>query len=220
MNKMPIVRQILLDSDAGLLLYLSQQLQTQSFSDFKAQFGFHVDEYCTQVGSNENLLEIQTRLLLTLNLSIVIDSQTPLDEAMLHALEFQELLDTQIIIWSQNNEKLFKPISEIKGTLSQLSEIPYHGGYLPGFEIKSQFSLTYSAGTLQRSKSNELTKESKSLSYSPGERTPVSGQYELIDANGESTTLEVTSIAGNPFPPTSEPNQSYRLVDPTVHKKS
>ncbi|MEH2249359.1 hypothetical protein [Nostoc sp.] len=220
MIQIPIVRQILLDADTGLLPYLSQQLQTQSFSHFKAQFGFHVDEYCTQVTSNDHSSEIQTILLFTLKLSIVIDSQTRSDEAMLHALEFQELLDAQIIRWSQDNEKLLKPISEIKGALSQLSEIPFHGGYLPGFEIHRQFPLVYSAGTTQVSQSDEQTLEPQASLHRPGERTPQSGQYELINSDGDGTGLEITSISGHPFPPTSEPDQSYRLVDPTLHKKS
>jgi hypothetical protein len=216
MMQTPIVRQILLDTGSGLLPHLSQQLQTQSFSNFKAQFGFHVDEYCTQVTSNDDSPEIQTKLLFTLKLSIVIDSQTPSEDATLHALEFQELLDAQIIRWSQDNEKLLKPISEIKGALSQLLEIPFHGGYVPGFEITRQFSLIYSAGTTGLSQAEEP----QSSLHSPGERTPISGQYEVINSNGKGTGLEVTSTAGNPFPPTSESEQSYRLVDPTKHKKS
>ncbi|MBW4455636.1 MAG: hypothetical protein KME55_24635 [Nostoc indistinguendum CM1-VF10] len=51
MTQIPIVRQILSDPDTGLLSYLSQQLQTPSFSHFKSQFGFYVDESCTQVTS-------------------------------------------------------------------------------------------------------------------------------------------------------------------------
>ena len=220
MIQIPIIRKIILDPDTGLLPYLSQQLQTQSFSRFKAQFGFHIDESCTQVTSNDDSSQIQTILLFTLKLSIVVDSQTPSDEATLHALEFQELLDAEIIRWSQDNEKLLKPISEIKGALSQLSEIPFHGGYLPGFEITRQFSLIYSAGTTQLSQSTEQTLEPQASLHRPGERTPISGQYELINYDGEGTGLEVTSTTGHPFPPTSEPDQSYRLVDPTLHKKS
>ncbi|OUL33789.1 hypothetical protein BV372_15550 [Nostoc sp. T09] len=214
---MPIIRQILSEPDTGLLPYLNGQLQTPSFSNFKAQFGFHVDEYSTQVTSSDDSLEIQTRLLLTLNLSIVVDSQTPLEEATLHALEFQELLDAQIILWSQKNSQLLEPISAIKGTLSQLSEIPYHGGYLPGFEIRSQLTLTYSAGSVQPKHANDRKQHPSSL-YSPGDRTPVSGQYELINPDGEGTGLEVTSTAGHPFPPTREVDQSYKLVNPTKHK--
>ncbi|BDI20499.1 hypothetical protein ANSO36C_63010 (plasmid) [Nostoc cf. commune SO-36] len=158
--------------------------------------------------------------MFTLKLSIVIDSQTSSEDATLHALEFQELLDAEIIRWSQDNEKLLKPISEIKGALSQLLEIPFHGGYVPGFEIMRQFSLIYTAGTAQLSQSGDQTLEAQSSLYIPGERTPISGQYEVINSNGKGTGLEVTSTAGNPFPPTSESDQSYRLVDPTLHKKS
>ncbi|NEU81320.1 hypothetical protein [Nostoc sp. UIC 10630] len=214
MTQIPIVRQILSEPDTGLLSYLSQQLQTPSFSHFKSQFGFYVDESCTQVTSVDDSLEIQTILLLTLKLSIIADSQTPSDEAAVHAVEFQELLDAQIIRWSQDNENLLKPISEIKSTFSQLSDIPFHGGYLPGFEIKSQFTIVYSPVTTQLSQSESA----QSAKHSPGERTPISGQYEVINSNGKGTGLEVTSTAGNPFPPTSESDQSYRLVDPTKHK--
>ena len=219
MTQTPIVRQILLDSDTGLLPYLREQLKTESFSNFKAQFGFYLDEYSTQVAENDEKLEIQTILLLTLKLSIVVDSQTQPDEATLHTLEFQELLDRQIILWSQNNKKLLKPISQIKATLSQLSEIPYHGGYLPGFEINSQLILSYSAGSVELSQLTEQTLEQKASLYSPGDRTPISGQYELVNSDGVGVGLEVTSTAGHPFPPTSESGQSYRLVDPTLHKK-
>ncbi|MBD2537126.1 hypothetical protein H6G97_51260 [Nostoc flagelliforme FACHB-838] len=75
MIQIPIVRQILLAPDTGLLSYLSQQLQTQSFSHFKSQFGFYVDESCTQVTSVDDSLETQTILLLTLKFSILVDSQ-------------------------------------------------------------------------------------------------------------------------------------------------
>ncbi|UKP01294.1 hypothetical protein [Nostoc sp. UHCC 0870] len=129
-------------------------------------------------------------------------------------------MDAQIIAWSQENSQLLKPISEIKGTLSQLIDIPYHGGNLPGFEIKSQFNLVYSAGTVQPKQADELTNERSSTFYSPGDRTPISGQYELINPDGESTGLEVTSTAGHPFPPTKQADQSYKLVDPTKHKNS
>lgn len=148
-------------------------------------------------------------------MSIIVDSQTSEESATLHALEFQELLDAQIIQWSQNNEKLFQPISDIKGKLSQVSEIPYHGGYLPGFEMTRQFTLTYNAVQHQGTDNNE---EQAQALYNPGERTPISGQYELINQDSESTGLEVTSTAGHPFPPTREPEQSYKLVDPTKHK--
>lgn len=152
---------------------------------------------------------------MTLKLSIIVDSQTPVDEATLHALEFQELLDAQIIQWSYFNPRLLQPISDIKGTFGQVSEIPYHGGYLPGFEMTRQFTLTYNAVQHLGKDNNE---EQAQALYNPGERTPMSGQYELINPDSEGTGLEVTSTAGHPFPPTREPEQSYKLVDPTKHK--
>ncbi|MDZ8188273.1 MAG: hypothetical protein RMX96_25890 [Nostoc sp. ChiSLP02] len=172
MTQIPIVRQILSQPDTGLLAYLNQQLQTPNFSPFKAQFGFHVDECCSQVTNCEDSREILSSLSLTLKLSIIVDSQTSEESATLHALEFQELLDAQIIQWSQNNEKLFQPISDIKGKLSQVSEIPYHGGYLPGFEMTRQFTLTYNAVQPQGKDNNE---EQAQALYNPGERTPISG---------------------------------------------
>jgi hypothetical protein len=54
--------------------------------------------------------------------------------------------------------------------------------------------------------------------YKPGEATPVSGQYEVTGPRGGSKGHEITSTKGNPLPPTSEPNQRYKLVDPTKHK--
>jgi len=215
MTQIAIVRQILSQRDAGLLPYLNEQLQSGSLSQFKAQFGFDVDECDSQVTNCDERLEILSTLSLTLNWSIVVDSQATPDEAMLHALEFQQLLDAQIIHWSQNNEKLLQPISAIKGTLNQVSEIPYHGGYLPGFEIHRQFTLTYTA--LQPQQTDDIEERSPAL-YSPGERTPVSGQYELVNLDGKGTGLEVTSTEGHPFPPTRESEQSYKLVDPTKHK--
>ncbi len=80
--------------------------------------------------------------------------------------------------------------------------------------VESQFTIVYSPVTTELSQSEEAQ---YSL-HSPGERTPISGQYEVINSNGKGTGLEVTSTAGNPFPPTSESDQSYRLVDPTKHK--
>lgn len=215
MTQITTVRQILSQPDIGFLPYLNEQLQSGSLSRFKAQFGFQVDECCSQVASNDDSRETLSSLLLTLKLSVIVDSQTSQEEATLHALEFQELIDAQIIEWSQNNEKLLQPISSIKGTFGQVSEIPYHGGYLPGFEIHRQFTLTYTA--LQPSQTDDSEERSPAL-YSPGERTPVSGQYELVNPDGKGTGLEVTSTEGHPFPPTRESEQSYKLVDPTKHK--
>ncbi|PSB53946.1 hypothetical protein C7B67_00915 [filamentous cyanobacterium Phorm 6] len=52
----------------------------------------------------------------------------------------------------------------------------------------------------------------------PGEKTPVSGQYELTGPRGGSKGQEITSIEGKPLPPTPEANQRYKLADPTKHK--
>lgn len=79
-------------------------------------------------------------------------------------------------------------------------------------------SLSY-VGLHESNRDRELSNQTL-LIYQLGERTPISGQYEVINSNGKSTGLEVTSTAGNPLPPTSESDQSYRLVDPTKHKKS
>lgn len=54
--------------------------------------------------------------------------------------------------------------------------------------------------------------------YKPGEITPASGQYELTGPRGGSKGQEITSIKGKPLPPTPEPNQRHKLVDPTKHK--
>jgi len=50
-----------------------------------------------------------------------------------------------------------------------------------------------------------------------GDRTPRSGQYELIGPRGGHTGTERTSTRGNPLPPTPRAGMSYSLVDPTKH---
>ena len=45
----------------------------------------------------------------------------------------------------------------------------------------------------------------------PGNTTPESGVYEVIKPNGSSTGKEITSIEGNPLPPTPKPNQGLKL---------
>lgn len=52
----------------------------------------------------------------------------------------------------------------------------------------------------------------------PGSIAPRSGQWELIGPRGGHTGQEVTVVKGKPMPPTSRPNMSYTLVDPTKHK--
>ena len=136
------IRQILSDGDAGLLPYLRQKLETEELSEFKAQLGFHVEESSTFVSGSDNSTDIQSKNLITLKLWIAVSSQTSQDDATLHALEFQQMLDTELIKWSQGCQQLSSAISEIKGTLSD-AEIPYHGGYLPGFEMQRKFTITY-----------------------------------------------------------------------------
>lgn len=50
--------------------------------------------------------------------------------------------------------------------------------------------------------------------YTPGQPAPVSGQYK-----NTATDTEVTATKGEPLPPTPQKGQSYKLVDPTKHKK-
>lgn len=47
----------------------------------------------------------------------------------------------------------------------------------------------------------------------PGEKAPVSGQYQ-----NPKTKTEVTVVKGEPLPPTPGKGQGYKLVDPTKHK--
>lgn len=49
--------------------------------------------------------------------------------------------------------------------------------------------------------------------YYPGEKAPVSGQYQ-----NPTTRTEVTVVKGEPLPPTPGKGQGYKLVDPTKHK--
>lgn len=52
----------------------------------------------------------------------------------------------------------------------------------------------------------------------PGEKTPKSGQYEIIDPRSGKTGKEITSTKNKPMPPTPKPGQVYKLVDPTKNK--
>ncbi len=56
-------------------------------------------------------------------------------------------------------------------------------------------------------------------SLKPGSPTPASGQYIQVGPRGGfAGSNEITSVFGNPMPPTSKPGNSYVLVDPTKHK--
>lgn len=58
---------------------------------------------------------------------------------------------------------------------------------------------------------------SKNDRYKPGQKAPRSGQYEITGPRGGGTGSERTVTRNEPFPPTREPGQQYKLVDPTRH---
>lgn len=51
----------------------------------------------------------------------------------------------------------------------------------------------------------------------PGETAPRSGQYQERGPRG-GRGREVTVVRGEPMPPTTVPNRTYTLVDPTKNK--
>jgi hypothetical protein len=55
----------------------------------------------------------------------------------------------------------------------------------------------------------------------PGQSAPQSGQYEITGPRGGKVAggPEVTAVEGKPLPPTPEPGQKFRLVDPTNHPR-
>lgn len=50
--------------------------------------------------------------------------------------------------------------------------------------------------------------------YRPGEKAPVSGEYEIRGPRGGDTGEERTSIQGAPLPPTPKPGQVYVVHRP------
>ncbi len=54
--------------------------------------------------------------------------------------------------------------------------------------------------------------------FSPGEKAPRSGQYEIIGPRGGKTGAERTVTRREPLPPTPKSGQKYVLVDPTKHR--
>ncbi len=52
----------------------------------------------------------------------------------------------------------------------------------------------------------------------PGEKAERSGQYEIIGPRGGHTGVERTIPKGHVIPPTPEPGQTLRIVDPTKNK--
>ena len=144
MTKTSIIRQILSDSEVGLLPYLRHQLQTEEFSKFEAQFSFQAHESLTQVGQGEGLLELQTALSISLQFLIILHNQISPEDATVLALELQEMLEASLVQWSQHTSQLLLPIVEIKGSFGSLEEVRYQGGYLPGFSLNLKFDLKYS----------------------------------------------------------------------------
>ena len=55
--------------------------------------------------------------------------------------------------------------------------------------------------------------------YKPGMTVPKSGQYAMYGPRGGDKGVEVTSVKGEPFPPTLAPGCYYMLADATKHKK-
>lgn len=54
--------------------------------------------------------------------------------------------------------------------------------------------------------------------YRPGEKAPLSGQYEIVGSRGGRTGEERTIIKGERIPPPPKAGQSYIPVDPTKNK--
>ena len=57
--------------------------------------------------------------------------------------------------------------------------------------------------------------------YRPGQTVPVSGQYAVVTASGQSVGREVTCVRGESFPPTRHGTSEYGyvLVDATTHAR-
>lgn len=59
----------------------------------------------------------------------------------------------------------------------------------------------------------------KGRDYKPGQKAPISGQYQIIGPRGGKNGPERTVTREEPFPPTPSPGSKYRLVDRTKHRK-
>jgi hypothetical protein len=65
-----------------------------------------------------------------------------------------------------------------------------------------------------RGKEKHMTKNS---GLKPGNQAPKSGQYQEVGPRG-GKGREVTTVKGEPLPPTTQKGASYTLVDPTKNK--
>jgi hypothetical protein len=54
--------------------------------------------------------------------------------------------------------------------------------------------------------------------YKPGQKAPASAQYREVGPRGGKTNHEVTSVKGEPLPPTRRPGSSYVIADRTKNK--
>lgn len=149
MSKTSTIRQILSDSEVGLLPYLRHQLQGSEFSKFETQLSFQAHESLTQVKQGKSKSELQTTLSISLQFLMILHNQVDVEEATLLALELQEMLEASLVEWSQSNSQLLLPLAEIQGSFGSLEEVRYQGGYLPGFSLNLKFNLAYKADAVE-----------------------------------------------------------------------
>lgn len=55
--------------------------------------------------------------------------------------------------------------------------------------------------------------------YEPGQKVPISGQYNIVDSNGNMTKYQVTCVLGEHFPPLKFKGYTFVLTDPTIHHR-
>ncbi len=92
-------RQILSDSEVGLLPYLRYQLQTEEFSRFEAQLIFQAHESLTGVKQDKHKVELQTALSISLQFLMILRNEISPEDATILALELQEMLETCLVEW-------------------------------------------------------------------------------------------------------------------------
>lgn len=55
----------------------------------------------------------------------------------------------------------------------------------------------------------------KKSGLTPGSKAPRSGQYVILNTNGNPTGVERTVVRGEPLPPPPKSGYTYRITDPT-----